>query len=148
MPVGLPPPPVIVQLPTSEPGSVYLNTLSCTASLTTHKCVPSVTMSLGLVLLLFRLKLLAAFWLPERRLAASVYLKTLSLWHRRSNVGAVGGDAFDGGVAGQRAGGPGAEQAAAGVVDIDLAIGIDDPDLVARRRADGSAWGGVVVAQG
>ena len=33
---------------------------------------PSVTMSLGLVLPLLRLKLLAAFWLPERRLAAPV----------------------------------------------------------------------------
>ncbi len=30
------------------------------------------TMSLGLVLPLLRLKLLAAFWLPERRVAAFV----------------------------------------------------------------------------
>jgi len=39
-------------------------------SLTTHREVPSVTMPLGFVLLRFRLKLLAVFWLPERRLAA------------------------------------------------------------------------------
>ena len=31
MPVGLPPPPLIVQLPTSEPDRVYLNTLSVVA---------------------------------------------------------------------------------------------------------------------
>ena len=51
---------------------VYLNTLSVVESLTTQRYVPSVTMSLGLVLLLLRLKLLAAFWLPESRLAAPV----------------------------------------------------------------------------
>ena len=48
------------------------------ASLTTQSDVPSVTMSLGLALPLLRLKLLAAFWLPERRLAAPVYRNTLS----------------------------------------------------------------------
>src|SRR5262245_55815937 len=78
MPVGLEPAPLMVQLPTSDPDTVYLNTLSVLESLTTHRFVPSVTTSLGLVLLLLRLKLLAAFWLPERRLAAPVYLKTLS----------------------------------------------------------------------
>ena len=57
----------------------YLKTLSVELSLTTHSEVPSVTMSLGLVLPLLRLKLLAAFWLPDRRVAAPVYLKTLSL---------------------------------------------------------------------
>ena len=72
MPVGLEPAPVIVQLPTSDPDTVYLKTLSVVASLTTQRFVPSVTMSLGLELPLLRLKLLAAFWLPERRLAAPV----------------------------------------------------------------------------
>src|SRR4051794_21177187 len=78
MPVGLEPAPVIVQLPSSEPVREYLNTLSVDESLTTQRDVPSVTMSLGLVLPLLRLKLLAAFWLPARRLAAPVYRKTLS----------------------------------------------------------------------
>ncbi len=36
-------------------------------------------MSLGLVLPLFTLKLPATFWLRESRLAAPVYLKTLSV---------------------------------------------------------------------
>jgi len=64
---------------TSVPESVYLNTLSVVLSLTTHNDTPSVTMSLGLVLPAARLKLDAAFWLPDRRLAAPVYLKTLSV---------------------------------------------------------------------
>ena len=66
----------MVQLPSNEPDSVYLKTLSAVPS-TTQNEVPSVTMSWGLVspfLPLARLKLLAAFWLPERRLAAPVYL--------------------------------------------------------------------------
>ena len=46
--------------------------------LTTHSEVPSVTIPVGLELPLFKLKLLAAFWLPVSRLAAPVYLKTLS----------------------------------------------------------------------
>ena len=71
---------MMVQLPRSVPDRLYLNTLSVLESLTTQRFVPSVTMSLGLVLLLLRLKLLAAFWLPERRLAAPVYRKTLSCW--------------------------------------------------------------------
>ena len=65
IPVGLPPPELIVQLPASDPDTEYLKTLSVVLSLMTHSDVPSVTMSLGLVLPLFRLKLLAAFWLPE-----------------------------------------------------------------------------------
>src|SRR4051812_3403101 len=78
MPVGLEPAPVIVQLPWSAPASVYLNTLSVVESLTTQRDVPSVTMSVGLALPLLRLKLLAAFWLPDRRPAAPVYRNTLS----------------------------------------------------------------------
>ena len=53
-----------------------MKTLSALPS-TTQNDVPSVAMSWGLVLPLWwltRLKLLAAFWLPERRLAAPVYL--------------------------------------------------------------------------
>ena len=80
MPVGLAPAPLMDQLPTSEPDSVYLNTLSVLVpSSTIHKDVPSVTRPLGLVSALFRPKLLAALWLPLMRLAAPVYLKTLSL---------------------------------------------------------------------
>ena len=80
MPVGLLAPGVeIVQLPCKLPATLYLNTLSVVESLTTHSDAPSVTMSLGLVLPLLRLKLLAAFWLPERRVAAPAYLNTLSL---------------------------------------------------------------------
>ena len=41
MPVGLVFVPLMVQLPTSAPESVYLKTLSVLASLTTHRCVPS-----------------------------------------------------------------------------------------------------------
>src|SRR4051794_15728057 len=67
----------MVQLPSEEPDSVYLKTLSVVLSSTTQMDVPSVTMPLPLVLALFRLKLLAALWLPERRPAAPVYLKTL-----------------------------------------------------------------------
>src|SRR4051794_23844397 len=78
MPVGLAPAPVMVQLPRSDPDRLYLKTLSVLASLTTHRLVPSVTTSLGLVLPLLRLKLPAAFWLPERRPAALVYRNTLS----------------------------------------------------------------------
>src|SRR5262245_52261534 len=78
MPVGLVPAPVMVQEPWSVPARLYLNTLSVLESLTTQRDDPSVTMSLGLELPLLRLKLLAAFWLPDSRLAAPVYLKPLS----------------------------------------------------------------------
>ena len=62
IPVGLVAPAVVmVQLLTSAPAVVYLNTLSVVESFTTHRFTPLVTMSLGLVLALFRLKLLAAF---------------------------------------------------------------------------------------
>ena len=61
IPVGLVAPGVVmVQLPPA-PAVVYLNTLSEVLSLTTHRLIPSVTMSLGLVLPLFKLKLLTAF---------------------------------------------------------------------------------------
>src|SRR5262249_31932325 len=66
----------MAQLPSSEPDSVYLKTFSAVPS-TTQNDVPSVTMSWGLglpFLPLARLKLLAAVWLPERRLAAPAYL--------------------------------------------------------------------------
>ena len=43
----------------------------------------------------------------------------------------------------QRTSGPGAEQSATVVVDVHLAIGIDDPGLVARGRAGRTARGGV-----
>ncbi len=70
-PVGLPPPELIVQLPSNEPLTVYLKILSVLdVLLTTQIDEPSVTRSEGLVLLPFRLKLLAAVWLPERRAAA------------------------------------------------------------------------------
>lgn len=59
------------------------------------------------------------------------------------NINAVGGDAFDSCIIGQRAGSPVAKEFATVVVDIDVAIGIDDPDLRTRRRADGTAWGRV-----
>src|SRR4051812_9317055 len=77
-PVGLALAASMVQLPSSDPDRLYLNTLSVVASLTTHREEPSVTMPLPLELLPFRLKLLAALWLPESRLAAPVYLTTLS----------------------------------------------------------------------
>src|SRR6476619_7512036 len=77
-PVGLTLAASMAQLPSSEPASAYLNTLSVLPSSTTQKEVPSVTMPLPLALPLFRLKLLAALWLPERRAAAPVYLNTLS----------------------------------------------------------------------
>ena len=73
IPVGLPPPELIVQLPRSEPETVYLNTLSLELSLTTQMLEPSVTKSLGFVLPLLRLKLLAAVGLPEVKLAALAY---------------------------------------------------------------------------
>src|SRR3954467_3872942 len=78
MPVGLVPAPAIVQVPTSEPESVYLKTLSVVESLTTQRDVPSVTMSLGLTLPLLRLKLLAALRLPASRPAALAERNTLS----------------------------------------------------------------------
>src|SRR6516165_10351119 len=69
----------MVQLPSRLPLSVYLKTLSALLpSSTTQRDVPSVTIPLALLLPLLRLKLLAAVWVPERRLAAPVYLKTLS----------------------------------------------------------------------
>src|SRR5436189_2279519 len=67
------------QLPSNAPVSVYLNTLSMVPSSTIQSDVPSVTMPLGAVSALFRPKLLVTLWLPERRLAATAYLKTLSL---------------------------------------------------------------------
>ena len=48
IPVGLPPPDEIVQLPSKVPLVVYLKTLSVELSLTTQMLVPSVTRSLGL----------------------------------------------------------------------------------------------------
>src|SRR5581483_9675814 len=81
MPVGWAFAASIAQLPSAEPERVYLKTLRTVPS-TTQNDVPSVTMSCGLVSPLWpptRLKLLAALWLPDRRLAAPAYLKTLSL---------------------------------------------------------------------
>ena len=73
MPVGLPPPPEIVQLPCNEPLTVYLKTLSALlVLLRTQMLVPSVTRSVASLLALLRAKLLEEFWLPERRLAAPV----------------------------------------------------------------------------
>src|SRR4051812_39437518 len=70
----------MVQLPSSPPVSVYLKTLSALLlSSTTQNEAPSVTIPLGVESPLASPKLLAALWLPERRLAAPVYLKTLSL---------------------------------------------------------------------
>src|SRR5262245_38907530 len=69
----------MAQLPSRLPASVYLNTLSVLPSSTSQSALPSVTMSLGLVLPLAKENLLAAVWLPERREAAPVYLNTLSL---------------------------------------------------------------------
>ena len=70
-PVGLPPPPLIVQLPSSDPPTVYLKTLSLLdVLLSTQMLAPSVTRSVASLLLLLRLKLLAAFWLPLVRVAA------------------------------------------------------------------------------
>jgi hypothetical protein len=96
IPVGDPPPLVIVQLPWNDPVSEYLSTLSVAESSTTQMDVPSVTMSLGSLFWLMRLKLLAAFWLPDNRLAAPVYFEDFVLLGIDDpNVGAVGGDAFD-----------------------------------------------------
>ena len=47
----------------------------------------------------------------------------------------------------RRASGPRAEQSAAVVVDVHLAIGIDDPGLVTRDRAGRTARGGVASVQ-
>src|SRR5262245_14120139 len=69
----------MVQLPREAAARVYLDPLSVVPSSTIQMDVPSVTMSLGVVLPLASLKLLAALWLPDSRLAAPVYLKTLSL---------------------------------------------------------------------
>src|SRR5882724_1863969 len=77
-PIGLALAASMVQLPSDEPASVYLNTLSVLPSSTTQNEAPSVTMPLALLSALAREKLLAALWLPDRRLAAPVYLKTLS----------------------------------------------------------------------
>ena len=60
----------MVQLPTSVPESEYLKTLLVLASLTTHRCVPSVSMPMASRLPLFRAKLLVGFMLPHVRLAA------------------------------------------------------------------------------
>src|SRR5436305_659711 len=80
MPVGCAFAGSMVQLPSDEPARVYLNTLSAVPPSSTIQIeAPSVTMSLGAVLPLAGLKLLAALWLPDSRLAAPVYLKTLSL---------------------------------------------------------------------
>ena len=148
IPVGLEPAPLIVQLPTSDPESVYLKTLSVLESLTTHRFVPSVTTSLGLVLLLLRLKLLAAFWLPERRAGgAGVAEHLVLLGIDDPDVGAVGGYAFDGGIGRQTAGGPGAEERAAGVVDINLLVGVRDPDLVSVGSTGSAARSRVAAVQ-
>src|SRR4051812_49042922 len=77
-PVGLALAASMAQLPSDEPARVYLNTLLALPSSTTQKEAPSVTMPLGLVSAPVREKLLAALWLPESRLAAPAYLKTLS----------------------------------------------------------------------
>ena len=62
------------QLPSSLPVAiVYLNTFRAVPS-TTQRDVPSVTMSWGLGSPVDSLMLLAALWLPDRRLAAPVYL--------------------------------------------------------------------------
>src|SRR5438477_591590 len=69
----------IVQLPTRAPERLYLKTLSVLAALTTHRDVPSVTIPLGLLSALLSAKLLVAFGLPDKRVAAPRYLKTRSL---------------------------------------------------------------------
>src|SRR3954452_2192083 len=88
MPVGLVTPAPMLQVSMSVPDIEYLNTFGILAtfpdalSSTTQNAVPSVTMSLastfGLFGLVFRLKLLDAFLLPDMRLAAPAYSNTLS----------------------------------------------------------------------
>ena len=81
----------------------------------------------------------------EARSRASVLIDLVALGIDDPDVGAIGRYALNIGIGGQRSSGPGAEQAAAGVVDIDGLVGIDDPDFVAGYGA-GSAAGGRVAA--
>ena len=117
-------------------------------SLTTHSDAPSVTMSFGTGVAAVEAEaaggVLAA---GEARRGAGVLVDLVALGIDDPDVGAVGGDAFHRGIAGQRAGRPGAEQSAAGVVDVHLAVGVDDPGLVARDRAGRSARGGVAAVE-
>ena len=59
------------------------------------------------------------------------------------DVGAVGGDALGRGIVGHRAGRPGTQEAAAGVVDVHVAVGIDHPGLFDGDRAGRAARRGV-----
>ena len=107
IPVGVALAASMVQLPTRLPATVYLKTLFVPASLTTHSDSPSVTISRGLPLELFRLKLLAADWLPESRLAgAGVREHFVALVVDDPHVGAIGGDAVRRGGRRHRTGGP------------------------------------------
>ena len=128
---------------------MYLNTLSVLVSLTTQRDVPSVTMSLGLVLPLFEAeaagRVLAA---GEAAGGAGVLEDLVLLGIDDPDVGAVGGDALERGVGGQAAGRPGAEQRAAGVVDVDVLVGVHDPDGCPGGGAGGAARGGVAAVQG
>ncbi len=83
IPVGLESRLSIVQLPSSVPVRVYLNTLSVAALLITQMLAPSVTRSVALEFWLLRLKLLAALWLPDTRKAAPEYSQPSPVARRR-----------------------------------------------------------------
>src|SRR5436190_8622047 len=106
-------------------------------------------MPLGPELPLFKLKLLAAFWLPERRLAAPVYLKTLSCLastiHTSVPLVAMPSTwAFGAKV-------PGVQEPSNPplvVVDVDFLVDVHDPNGGAGGGGRSAARGGVGAAQG
>ena len=146
MPVGLPPPEVMVQEPRSEPPTVYLKTLSVRAVVEDPDAgaVGHQVGGAGVAAVQVEAAggVLAA---GEASGGAGVAIDLVALGIDDPDIGAVGGDALHVGIAGQRAGGPGAEEAAAGVIDIDVLVGIDDPDFVAGCGAGGTAGGGVAA---
>ena len=145
IPVGLVAPDVVmVQLLENAPAMVYLNTLSTVELSTTHSDVPSVTMSVEFLLYLVqretRRSVLAA-GSPAGR--AGVLVDFVGIGVDHPHVRAIGGDALDRGLRVQAAERPRAQQAASGVVDVHLLVGVHHPDLVARDRARRAARSGV-----
>src|SRR4029077_8666551 len=80
------------------------------------------------------------------RRGADILIDFVGLVIDDPDIRAVGGDARRLGAVVHRAGGPRAQERAARVVDIHVAVIVHDPDLVARHVAHGPARSGVAAA--
>ncbi len=130
MPVGCVFAGSMAQLPSNEPESVYLKTLQAAAVHDPERrAVGHDVLGIGVAVSAAGEaetagRILAA---GETAGGAGVLVDLVGVAIHQPDVGAVGGDAGELGRGTQAAGRPGAEQRAAGAVDVDVLVGVDDP---------------------